>query len=76
MKEKTNTQLQDYHNINKDELISLRRSYGMSQIEWANFLGYTNKTYISLLENGEKKITKQMAFLCNLLIKEKQSKNV
>ena len=76
MKEKTNTQLQDYHNINKEELISLRRSYGMSQIEWANFLGYTNKTYISLLENGEKKITKQMAFLCNLLIKEKQSKNV
>jgi DNA-binding transcriptional regulator YiaG len=76
MKEKTNTQLQDYHNINKDELISLRRSYGMSQIEWANFLGYTNKTYISLLENGEKKITKQMAFLCNLLIKEKQKKNV
>tara|TARA_R100000426_G_scaffold64149_2_gene44775 strand:- start:549 stop:779 length:231 start_codon:yes stop_codon:yes gene_type:complete len=76
MKEKTNTQLQDYHNINKDELISLRRSYGMSQIEWANFLGYTNKTYISLLENGEKKITKQMAFLCNLLIKEKQNKNV
>lgn len=76
MKEKTNTQLQDYHNMNKDELISLRRSYGMSQIEWANFLGYTNKTYISLLENGEKKITKQMAFLCNLLIKEKQKKNV
>lgn len=76
MKGKTNTQLEDYHNINKDELISLRRSYGMSQIEWANFLGYTNKTYISLLENGEKKITKQMAFLCNLLIKEKQNKNV
>tara|TARA_R100000773_G_C4148224_1_gene71519 strand:- start:44 stop:277 length:234 start_codon:yes stop_codon:yes gene_type:complete len=64
--------IQTFHKLSKDDFIRLRRSYGMNQIEWARFLGYTNKTYISLLENGERKISKQVAFLCNMLKSEKQ----
>lgn len=62
-----NKTINAYHTLSKDDFIKLRRSYGMSQIQWAKFLGYTNKTYISLLENGERKISKQVAFLCNMI---------
>tara|TARA_Y100000114_G_scaffold112443_1_gene106216 strand:+ start:1760 stop:1990 length:231 start_codon:yes stop_codon:yes gene_type:complete len=76
MQEKMNNDIKNFHQLDKRDFVLLRRSYGMSQIQWAEFLGYTNKTYISLLENGEKKITKQMAFLCNLLAQQKEKKNV
>ena len=72
MQEDYEKTMQIFHKLSKDDFIRLRRSYGMSQIEWAKFLGYTNKTYISLLENGERKISKQVAFLCNMLKSEKQ----
>ena len=72
MQEDYEKTMQIFHKLSKDDFIRLRRSYGMSQIEWARFLGYTNKTYISLLENGERKISKQVAFLCNMLKSEKQ----
>ena len=72
MQEDYEKTMQTFHKLSKDDFIRLRRSYGMSQIEWARFLGYTNKTYISLLENGERKISKQVAFLCNMLKSEKQ----
>ena len=74
MQEDYEKTMQTFHKLSKDDFIRLRRSYGMSQIEWARFLGYTNKTYISLLENGERKISKQVAFLCNMLKSEKQRK--
>ena len=74
MQEDYEKTMQTFHKLSKDDFIRLRRSYGMSQIEWARFLGCTNKTYISLLENGERKISKQVAFLCNMLKSEKQRK--
>ena len=51
--------------------IELRKSYGMNQTKFAKMLGYTNKSYISQMETGYRKVPKQVAFLCNLLMEKR-----